>query len=231
MQLLRAGIFCLGLLLLARIGSAQEGPIQVKALKTPPPDAVAKDIRASLSDSGYQVADAEGKVYAEIWWRKGVPAKGEPSGPNGPILYPILETGELLGVLRFPGEGYDFREQPIKEGVYTLRYGLLPENGAHLGVSEYRDYALLVPAADDQDLKRETMADLQKRSMKSSGTNHPGVLMLGPPSDALPAAGEGAVIHDDLKRTWGLSSLLDINAGGKAATLPFQIVVIGAAMD
>jgi hypothetical protein len=231
MRLPRAGIFCLGFLLLTRTASAQEEPISVKALKTPPPDGIAKEIRDGLSDSGYQVVDGQGKAYAEIWLRKGVAAKGSPSGPNGPILYPILETGELLGVLRFSGEGFDFREQPIKEGVYTLRYGLLPENGAHLGVSEYRDYTLLVPVADDQDTKKVPLPDLQKRSMKSSGTNHPAVLMLGPPPEAAPAAGEGAIVHDELKRTWGLAALLGIEAGGKPASLPIQLIVVGAAMD
>lgn len=231
MRLPRAGIFCLGLLLLTRMASAQEEPISVKTLKTPPPDGIAKEIRDGLSDSGFQIIDGQGKAYAEIWLRKGVPAKGAPAGPSGTILYPVIEVGELLGVLRFPGEGADFREQPIKEGVYTLRYGLLPENGAHLGVSEYRDYALLVPVAEDKEPKKVPLPDLQKRSMKSSGTNHPAVLMFAPPPDALPASGDGMISHDELKQTWGLSALLAIDAGGKAESLPIQLIVVGAAMD
>ena len=73
-------------------------------------------------------------------------------GPKGAVLFPVLAEGELLGALRFPGEGHDYRDQTIAKGVYTLRYGFQPVNGDHLGVSTYRDYALLVPAAKDKAL-------------------------------------------------------------------------------
>ena len=87
---------------------------------------------------------AKGNTYAEFWLRKTIPASGKPTGPRGAVLYPILAEGELLGALRFPGEGHDYRDQTIAQGVYTLRYGLQPVNGDHLGVSPFRDYA---PAA------------------------------------------------------------------------------------
>ena len=53
-------------------------------------------------------------------------------------------------MLQFATEGHDYRDQPIAKGVYTMRYGLQPVNGDHLGVSTYRDYSLLLPAAKDR---------------------------------------------------------------------------------
>ena len=39
----------------------------------------------------------------------------------------------------------------IKPGVYTLRYGVQPDNGDHLGVSPHRQFLLISPAADDRN--------------------------------------------------------------------------------
>ncbi len=55
----------------------------------------------------------------------------------------------------------------------------MPTNGDHLGAAPQRDFAALVPAADDKD--PTTMPDLDatiKMSTKASGTAHPAVLSL-----------------------------------------------------
>ena len=123
---------------------AQES-YKVEVLKEAPPEALSGAIRGALEAQGYRIVDDQGKSYAEFWLRKATPAQGKPAGPKGAILFPVLQEGELLGALRFPGEGHDYRDQAIAQGVYTLRYGLQPVNGDHLGVSPYRDYALLAP--------------------------------------------------------------------------------------
>ena len=64
------------------------------------------------------------------------------------MLFPFLADGELIGVLQFASEGHDYRDQSIAKGVYTMRYGLQPVNGDHLGVSTFRDYSLLLPAGE-----------------------------------------------------------------------------------
>ena len=75
----------------------------------------------------------------------------------------------MLGALRFPGEGHDYRDQTIAKGVYTLRYGLQPVNGDHLGVSTYRDYALLVPAAKDSGVKDLAVKKLNEQMPRPPG--------------------------------------------------------------
>src|SRR5262249_21712282 len=126
-------------------------------------------VRAVLADQGYRVVDGQGKPYAEIWLRKAVPASEKPAGPKGALLFPFLAEGELLGALRFPAEGHDNRDQTIAPGVYTLRYGLQPVNGDHLGVSPYRDYALLLPAVKDTALANLPGKRLEERSAESAG--------------------------------------------------------------
>ena len=59
-----------------------------------------------------------------------------------------------------------------------MRYGLQPVNGDHLGVSTYRDYSLLLPAAKDQKLDLPPRKQLEQRSAESAGTSHPAVLLL-----------------------------------------------------
>jgi len=151
---------------------------KVEVLKEAPPAALSSAIRGELNTQGYRVVDDQGKSYAEFWLRKAVPGSGEPAGPKGAIQFPILAEGELLGALRFPGEGHDYRDQTIAQGVYTLRYGLQPVNGDHLGVSTYRDYALLLPADSDKDLAPLAEEDLEAGSAEAAGTSHPAVLML-----------------------------------------------------
>ncbi|MDR3637764.1 MAG: hypothetical protein P4L84_28415 [Isosphaeraceae bacterium] len=203
---------------------------KLESLKTPPPDALAPAIRDELQSQGYRLLDGQGNVYAEIWLRKVIPASGKPEGPKGTILFPVLSEGEVLGALRFPAEGHDYRDQSIPKGVYTLRYGLQPVNGDHLGVSPYRDYALLLPAGKDKELKDLPRKALEERSAEAAGTTHPAILMLftAPESSV---KGEVAPIHDDAKNTWGVPLPLKLGVKGEpqSPALPVQLVVIGVA--
>ena len=116
------------------------------------------------------------KNSREIWLRKATPTSEKPSGPKGAIQFPFLADGELLGILEFAEEGHDYRDQSIAKGVYTMRYGLQPVNGDHLGVSTYRDYVLLLPASKDKALSPPTRKQLEERSAESAGTSHPAVV-------------------------------------------------------
>ena len=172
-----------------------------------------------------------GRAYAEFWLRKAVPATKKPAGPEGAILFPVLMEGELLGALRFPGEGHDYRDQTIAKGIYTLRYGLQPVNGDHLGVSTFRDYVLLVPAAKDKSVADLPPKRLEQQSAESAGTSHPAVLMLL----AAPAGStvEPAMVHDETLNTWGAVIPLSLAVKGEPgpAPLPVQLILVGMAMN
>jgi hypothetical protein len=216
----------LALALWATTAFAQE--YKVEPLRDAPPDALSSAIRGELQEQGYRLVDGQGHAYADIWLRKVVPASGKPAGPKGTILFPILGEGELLGALRFPAEGHDYRDQTIAKGVYTLRYGLQPVNGDHLGVSPFRDYALLLPAAKDTELATIPKKPLEERSADAAGTSHPAVLMLlGAPETAV--KGNATPIRDEAADTWGLPVPLKLLVKGESVqpTLPVQVVLIG----
>jgi hypothetical protein len=219
----------LAVVLTPTVVRAQEYKVEV--LKEAPPEALSGPIRGVLEAQGYRVVDDQGKSYAEFWLRKATPAQGKPAGPKGAILFPVLQDGELLGALRFPGEGYDYREQAIAKGVYTLRYGLLPINGDHLGVSPNRDYTLLLPAAKDTATAALPRKKLEAGSAESAGTSHPAILMLTAAPDASPAKGEPALVRDEEKNTWGVVLPLSLAVEGESAavTLNVQLVVVGVA--
>jgi hypothetical protein len=116
-----------------------------------------------------------GNVFCEIWFRATTP----PAGKVEESATLAIVHGALLGVIRFPGAGSDRRGQPVKPGIYTLRYSTYPVNGDHQGVAPQRDFLVLSPIAIDTDLNAtpgfEPLMDL---SRKASGTPHPAVLGL-----------------------------------------------------
>jgi hypothetical protein len=223
-------VIMLAVTLLPTAVLAQES-YKIEVLKQGPPAALAGAIKEVVDVQGYRVVDDQGKPYAEFWPRKAVPATAKPAGPQGAVLFPFLAEGELFGVLRFPGEGHDYRDQTIAGGVYTLRYGLQPVNGDHLGVSTYRDYGLLVPAAKDKSVENLTRKRLEEQSAESAGTNHPAILMLlaGPEG----ANSEPSMVHDEALNTWGAVIPLSLEVKGESGpvTLPIQLILVGMAMN
>lgn len=140
-----------------------------------PPSDLAPAFSQTLQPQGTKILGAGGAVFCEVWFRTSL-AKGTSSDQN--VTLPVPQ-GTLLGVIRFPAPGADRRGQPVKPGVYTLRYSLLPVNGDHQGAAPQRDFVLLTPAADDKDANATPDFDaLVAMSRKASGTPHPAVLSL-----------------------------------------------------
>jgi hypothetical protein len=204
---------------------------KVSVLKGPPPKAAAAAIRELLSDQGFRIEDDKGQALADIWLRKTIPGSEKPSGPKGAVLFPFLADGELIGLLEFPSEGHDYRDQPIPKGVYTMRYGLQPVNGDHLGVSIYRDYSLLLPAPKDQLPALPARKQLETKSAESAGTSHPAVLLLQGPPAAGPKTNFPSMIRDAEKNTWSVAVPFNILVKGQAEPIvqPVLLVVVGAA--
>jgi len=227
---------CNGVILLLAIAFlpaavlAQES-YKIEVLKEGPPATLAGAIKDVLGTQGYRVVDGQGQGCADFWLRKATPATGKPAGSQGAVLFPVLAEGELLGALRFPVDGHDYRDQTIAKGVYTLRYGLQPVNGDHLGVSTYRDYALLLPAAKDKALEKLPRARLEEQSAESAGTNHPAILMLlAPPEGAKTGP---SMAHDEALNAWGAVVPLNLAVKGDSgpAALSIQLILVGVAMN
>ncbi|HUK16332.1 MAG TPA: hypothetical protein VLW65_07945 [Bryobacteraceae bacterium] len=156
--------------------SAQD--YKLEPVSSPPPGLPAA-YASLIAAQGYRVVGPKG-AWCEVWMRKSIPTGAKPSDDS--IVFPIAQ-GTLIGILRFPAEGSDRRGQPIKPGVYTMRYSDFPVDGAHQGVAPQRDFALLTPIANDPDPNAAPAFDaLVAQSTKASGTPHPAVISLESPS-------------------------------------------------
>jgi hypothetical protein len=139
-----------------------------------PPSELAAGIRGALQQEGAKIIGPDGSPYAEIWLRAQAPGG---SNPEQNVSFTDVAHGALMGVVRFPGKATDRRGQAIAPGVYTLRLSFFPVDGAHQGVSQTRDFLLLVSADLDKDPNATPgYKDLIELSKKASGTNHPAIL-------------------------------------------------------
>jgi hypothetical protein len=177
------------------------------------PDAV----RKALDSKGLRLINDQGKPICNIWFAKSIPtATAEVSGAN----FGKIAEGALVGVINFTSDAIDFRGQNLKSGFYTLRYGLILQDGNHLGVSEARDFLLASPAADDKDPATQSKTeDLLKASRIASGTLHPSVWSMVPVS-----SGEGLpkLIKNDHEHV-----ILETKIPTKSGELSIGLIVIG----
>jgi hypothetical protein len=118
-----------------------------------------------------------GPATLDLWLADKLESTGGP-GWSG------VESGTLVGAMRVTGEFKEIRGKVVKPGVYTLRYGLQPQNGDHLGISTFREFVLLSPAAIDKDPKVLGFDGVVALSKEVIGTAHPASLSLDPPEDA-----------------------------------------------
>jgi hypothetical protein len=216
---LRLAAACL-IWLTAMTASAQE--YRAEHVDSPPPEGVAPAIAERLASSAYKVSSGK-RTVCEIWPSSEWPVAADFKSSSS-IIYPF-ELGQLIGVVRYPRKGGDFRGREIPKGVYTLRYGLQPQDGNHVGTSDTRDFLLLLSAADDTEPGPVEKTQLFKLSAKTSGTNHPAMLSL-----LAPAADSGdlpAMFHYESRELWSLRLANPSKAGDTTADLVVELVVVG----
>lgn len=161
------------LILLALIAAAAFAAPPVVETAGPPPESLAPALRSELAPEGVKAGGLE------IWLRSSPPLEGMREGLG--IGFGRLTPGALAGVVRLASDWSDYKGQKIAAGLYTLRYGIEPADGNHMGVSVWRDFLLLIPAADDPGPAAiPGPDDLNALSMKASRTHHPATLALFP---------------------------------------------------
>lgn len=190
------------------------------------PAGLSAEVAAAISESGFRITGKDG-VICDVWLAKSIPLK-----PNFKsslrIKYPF-QPGELVGAIHFPdgSSPNDFRGQALKPGTYTLRYGLQPDDGNHLGTSEIRDFLVGCPPKADTSPKRiDDIKELFKLGAQSAGSTHPAIFLMTPPPDKPFDA--PAVVHDDERDLL----ILHVSANGKDADnksvpVPLSIVTVG----
>jgi hypothetical protein len=219
-----AGWVVVGIVLAAAPVRAQDGSkYTVKATAAPAPKELKEPIRQLLSDQAIQVADDKGQPFAEIWLRKQVPVKATPEQLKNGLTYREIPETTLLGAVRFAKVFLDYRKQKIKPGVYTLRFGVQPMDGDHMGTAPNPEFCLLVPAGADEKPGTIDVKELQELSNKAPGGTHPGVMLLFPnekPEEMPKLADKG-------NGQWALLVKEEAAAGGQKASLGLGITVLG----
>ena len=186
------------------------------------PSGFGEKIAEALNPEGIVVQGTDGPVCT-IWLARSLTVKPK-FKPSLSLKYP-LTPGQLIGSLQVHIDTFsDFREQTIKPGLYTLRYGHQPQDGNHVGTSEVSDFLLAVPAASDTDPALVKPQTLFKRSAKATGSNHPAIFSLLSTESAGDTAG---LTEDTGKHLWILSLTGTGKEGDADAKVPLRIVVIG----
>ncbi len=217
MRLHRAHVILLAAqLLLASLAFGQT--YKVETAGAPAAGQLPQPLQDALGAQGAKVVNDQGATLLEAWFAKTV-ATNSSASPSSDYLYPSLTDGEFVGVLHFSSPGADFRGQAIKPGFYTLRYGLIPQDGNHMGVNPTRDVLVLCPVAADTNLSANLkFDDLVKLSRQAAGTPHPAFLVGAPVNgSAFPA-----VAKDDQDH-WNLQ----VKLHGSSGDLPFAFTVVG----
>ena len=184
---------------------------KASVLQEKPTAQLAPAIGSLLSANGAKVV--VGDATLDIWWVQSI--GGDGPGWSG------VERGTLAGALRVTGPFKEIRGKVVAPGVYTLRYGQQPQNGDHLGISPYRDFLLLSPAAVDKDPKVLGFDGVVALSKQVIGTSHPASLSIDPPEDA-----PGAVLSA-YKNDSGHDGVVFEVARKPSGTIKFGLIVSG----
>ena len=220
-------ILAAAVLLIAATSAAAQG-YKVETLNVPPPEELAPVVRETLAGEVLRVTGPNGPL-CEIWLRKVIPAKAKASEELG-IAYAQLEEGSLIGTIRFLTMTRDFRRQQVRPGIYTLRYSLYPTDGAHMGVSPFRDFLLIAPAALDTNIAPVPFNDLMALTKKASTTSHAspwGLLKTEGEQGTLPS-----ITHAKAEDHWILHFRAQVQpAGGVATPIVMSLIVAGYAPE
>jgi hypothetical protein len=195
------------------------------------PDEVAADVAKLMAPTAFKITSGK-RTLCEVWLRKTLPVQADFT-PTETVLYPF-EVGQLIGVIRFPRKTTDFRNQEIAGGVYTLRYGLQPVDGNHVGTSETRDFLLLSPAAEDKDPAALEPEGLYKFSREASATTHPAILPMQSVSPDVDDDRAPSMVKDESGELWSVLIKGTIAAGtedDQKETRLIQFVVVGRAAE
>ena len=217
MQLL---LFAFALAMAAATGSAAS--LTLKAVDKEPPKELDPSIAAKLQKSAIQLLDGDKPAY-EFWFVSELPLTVKP-GPPAKALDAVKQA-TLIGAVSIPKALRDYRDDELAAGVYTMRLALQPQDGNHLGTSEFNWFAVLVAAKIDT--KPDGITDykpLVKASSRETATDHPVILSLRPPSSPdgdAPKLCEPAAEHKSVRVK------VPAKLGDEKITLVFEVVYEG----
>lgn len=141
-----------------------------------PPSEVAPAMAALLNAEGTKVMRGANPVLS-VWFVKSLPTG--PKSSEAALTLPEVPHGAFLGIVKVEARTSDRRANPLKPGVYTMRFSYYPVNGAHQGIAPQRDFVILTGATTDTDAKSTPdFTALYQASEKTAGIPHPLVLSI-----------------------------------------------------
>ena len=136
----------------------------------PVPTEIAAPVAAKVAPGGVR-ATASGTTIT-FWWVTDLAGASWAEVPEG----------TLIGAVKLDADVRDIRGRVMKAGVYTLRYGIQPVTDDHFGVSPFRNFLLLSPAAIDKDPAARDHDRTVELSAQTFGGKHPAVWSIDPPA-------------------------------------------------
>ena len=174
------GLFLTALLVAGVATDSLAADATAKIVDKIPPAQLDAAIRATLGGKAIQVG-VEDKPAYEFWLCSEVLLGSKPASSAKAL--DALKQATLLGAVNIPADLRDYRDDELHVGVYTMRFALQPQDGNHLGTSEYSYFAVLTPAKFDPAPDGiATYKALVKASSKETATEHPLILSLRPAS-------------------------------------------------
>ena len=217
--------FGLGLMIIAfavSVRSAEPVKLGLKSETVELPDVVARELRQELTTNAFAIRDGDTTVMT-LWFRTDIPAKATAEQIRNGLTYQEIPEGTFVGLVKFEKPFVDFRKQDIPVGTYTLRIAVQPDTGDHKDTAPHPDFLLLCPANEDKTIEPLELKELVKRSIKSTGGDHPSVMLLfpnfGKETDAKLVTQPEGVTCMQLKRA--------VKSEGATGSLGFAIVIAG----
>lgn len=216
------GLLAAGIVFFGVASVLAEDLPKVAATKIPPPKGVAAALAEVLGEESYTITSPEGKEVANLWIRSSIPI----AGMDEPPQYNAIEEGTFVGILEIKSaELTDFRDQELDPGVYTMRLGIQPADGNHMGVAPFPEFLCLAPVEKDQTLEPLSHDALMEISKEASGTGHPTVMFMNPffapPEGPLPSVSSNELSHVVVNvQTKG-------DRDGVAIDFPIGIIIVG----
>jgi hypothetical protein len=221
MQLLICALFLLG------IGSASP-PLRSQGKYTVQPVDKAPDVAASLvialEPHGIRLVNPFGHPVCDIWWSKAVGIQPPGKQPST-TRYANLEPGTLAGVIYFPTQNEDSRDQKLKPGYYTMRYAQLSIDDQQAGNTSLSEYVVLSPASVDfrpDPVKK--VENLVHLSLQASRSADPAALSLLPVNSAF--KGSPAILSDDQGNCTLQTALHGKSGSGEDAEIEIAILLV-----
>ena len=166
------------LLAFLQVNSSTAADLALKVADKEPPKELDTSIRPKLQTKAVQLLEGEKPVY-EFWFSAEVSLQSKPASPGKAL--DAIKQATLLGAVAVSRDQRDYRDDELRGGVYTMRFALQPQDGNHLGTSDFSYFAVLTPAKIDNKFGGITdYKALVKASSKETSTDHPMVLSLRP---------------------------------------------------